>query len=378
MAIVAHPTELSRFQQNKFVKLFLAPCPYWQGFLFHLTMIKNISKFFFLSLIVVAIFFGWIFFGSATNFSQEQKYLYVATGKLTKEEVIKSIIDSSLLKRTNYFQWLGTQWNLWPRLRPGKFEIKKGASLFSIVRKLRNNQQEEVNLVIKKIRTKKDFASLVGKKFETDSLKFLQFLSQNDSIKKYALDTNTIMTMVLPNTYSYYWSTTPTQILNKLFTQHKKFWTNERKQKATLLGLTKEQVYILASIVEEETLQNDEKSTISSVYLNRLKINMPLGADPTVKFAVGDFSIKRLLFGHINATASSPYNTYKNKGLPPGPICTPMPVTIDAVLNTKPTNYLFFCAKVNGKGYHAFATNETDHFKNAKAYQQWLNERQIH
>lgn len=341
-------------------------------------MIKKISALFFLLLTVTCIYFAWIFFGSATDFSQEQKYLYIYTGKAGKEEVLKSIIDNSLLKNTKWFLWLGNQWKVWPRLRPGKFEIKKGASLFSIARKLKNNQQEEVNLVIKKFRTKKDFASLVGKKFETDSASFLYFISQNDSVKKYALDTFTIVTLVLPNTYSYYWSTTPTQILNKLSAQHKKFWTEERKEKANQIGLTKEQVYILASIVEEETLQNDEKSTISSVYVNRLKKNMPLGADPTVKFAIGDFTIKRLLFKHINSTAASPYNTYKNKGLPPGPICTPMPVTIDAVLNTKKTDYLFFCAKVNGNGYHAFATNETDHYKNAKAYQQWLNERQIH
>ncbi len=341
-------------------------------------MIKNIGKLVFFFIVVIVIYFSWIFFGPATNFSEEQKYLYVSTGKSTKEEVIKSIDGNSLLKNIKWFQWLGNQWKIWPRLRSGKFEIKKGASLFSIARKLKNNQQEQVNLVIKKLRTKNDFASLVGKKFETDSVSFFQFISQNDSLKNYGLDTNTIMTLVLPNTYSYFWSTTPTKILNKLSAQHKKYWTEERKQKAAKLGLTKEQVYILASIVEEETLQNDEKSTISSVYLNRLKKNMPLGADPTVKFAVGDFTIKRLLFGHINSTAASPYNTYKNKGLPPGPICTPMPVTIDAVLDTKTTEYLFFCAKVNGKGYHAFATNETDHFKNAKAYQQWLNERQIH
>jgi UPF0755 protein len=147
----------------------------------------------------------------------------------------------------------------------------------------------------------------------------------------------------------------------------------ERKQKAQSLGLTPEEVQVIASIVEEETIRHDEKSTIASVYLNRLKSGMNLGADPTIKFAVGDFTLKRILFSHINATASSPYNTYKNKGLPPGPICTPSEITIDAVLNPKQTDYLFFCAKVNGNGYHAFASNETEHFKNAKTYQHWLD-----
>jgi UPF0755 protein len=227
------------------------------------------------------------------------------------------------------------------------------------------------------LRTKKDFAQLVGRRLETDEERFLEFINNNDSVKQFDLDTNTIMSLVIPDTYSYYWSTSPKKILLKLQQQHDKFWTAERKNKASSLGLTTEQVYTLASIVEEETLRNDEKPLISSVYLNRLKGNMNLGADPTVKFAVGDFSLKRIYFKHINETASNPYNTYKNKGLPPGPICTPQTVTIDAVLNTIPSKYLFFCAKPNGNGYHAFAENETEHFKNARIYQNWLNANKI-
>jgi UPF0755 protein len=281
--------------------------------------------------------------------------------------------DSGFLKNPGLFETVAGRLNVWERLRPGKYEIEKGSSLFTLARKLRNGSQTSVNLVITKLRTRHDLAALIGRKLETDSAMMMSYLVSNDSLRKYNLDTNTVMTAVFPNTYSLLWNSGPQRIFRKLDEQRTKFWTAERKQKATALGLTPAQVHALASIVEEETLRNDEKPIIASVYLNRLNKGMNLGADPTVKFAVGDFSIKRVLFGHINSTASSPYNTYRNKGLPPGPICTPSEKTIDAVLNAAQTDYLFFCAKPNGNGYHAFASNETDHFKNARIYQQWLD-----
>lgn len=324
-----------------------------------------------------AIYFAWLFFAPASAYDGNNPYLYIRTGNTSKEAVLQSLKDSSLINHIGAFEWLGNRFNIWENIRPGKFEISNNESVFSLARKLRNNSQQQVNLTITKLRTKSDFAQLAGRKFETNAESFLAFLNSPDSVKHFGLDTNTIMTLIIPDTYSYYWSTSPKRILQKLQQQHQKFWTAERKNKAMALGLTPEQVYVLASIVEEETLRNDEKPIISSVYLNRLKKGMYLGADPTVKFAVGDFTLKRIYFGHINSTASNPYNTYKNKGLPPGPICTPQSVTIDAVLNTKPTNYLFFCAKPNGNGYHAFADNETDHFRNAKAYQDWLNQNKI-
>jgi UPF0755 protein len=181
----------------------------------------------------------------------------------------------------------------------------------------------------------------------------------------------------MPETYTYFWNVKPAAILQKMKRHYDQFWNDERKQKARQLGLTPLQVSILASIIEEETIRHDEKPLIASVYLNRLRKDMFLGADPTVKYAVGDFSIKRVLLIHINSTAGSPYNTYKNKGLPPGPICTPSGTTIDAVLNAKNTPYLFFCAKPNGNGYHVFAETGQEHLENARAYQKWLDENMI-
>ncbi|TWI85424.1 UPF0755 protein [Lacibacter cauensis] len=334
---------------------------------------KKILGYSLLILLVVALFFAWRVAGSATNFSESRKFLYIHTGAASEKAVMQTLQDSGFLKHPGMFNWLASKLKVWERLRPGKYEIEKGASILTLARKLRNGSQSPVNLVITKLRTRNDFAGLVGRKFESDSTAMLHFMQSNDSLKKFNLDTNTVMTAVFPNTYSLLWNSEPQKIFRKLNEQRTKFWTDERKQKAKQLGLTPEQVYVLASIVEEETLRNDEKPTVASVYLNRLNRGMNLGADPTIKFAVGDFSIKRVLFGHINSTASSPYNTYKNKGLPPGPICTPSETTIDAVLNAAKTDYLFFCAKPNGNGYHAFASNDIEHAKNAKAYQQWLD-----
>lgn len=334
---------------------------------------KKVIGYSFFLLSLVALFFAWKFLGSATAFNESKKYLYIYTGNANQKTVMQSLKDSGFLKNPGLFEMVAGRLDVWKRLRPGKYEIEKGSSLLTLARKLRNGSQTPVNLVITKLRTRKDLAALIGRKFETDSATMYAYLINNDSLQKFGLDTNTVMTSVFPNTYSLLWNSGPQRIFRKLHEQCTKFWTAERKQKAASLGLTPEQVHTMASIVEEETLRNDEKPTIASVYLNRLKKDMNLGADPTVKFAIGDFTIKRLLFGHINSTASSPYNTYRNRGLPPGPICTPSETTIDAVLNAASTDYLFFCAKPNGNGYHAFASNETDHFKNAKAYQQWLD-----
>jgi UPF0755 protein len=335
---------------------------------------KRIFQILALVFLFIILYTAWIFFAPATTFKQPKQYLYLKTGQTDKESVLQSIHEQTPLKHPYWFQWLAGKLNLWQRIKPGKYEIKKGSSIFSVVRMLRNNRQVTVNLVITKLRTKNDLAGLIGRKFECDSVWVLQFLQSQDSVKLFDQDTNTVMSMVLPDTYTFYWATTPRRIFEKLKKQHDRFWNTERTQKAKQIELTTQEVYTLASIVEEETLQNDEKSLIASVYLNRLKKGMNLGADPTIKFAVGDFTIKRVLLSHINSSAANPYNTYKNKGLPPGPICTPTANTIDAVLNVKPTNYLYFCAKPNSNGHHAFAQTGEEHLKNAKLYQQWLNE----
>jgi UPF0755 protein len=236
---------------------------------------------------------------------------------------------------------------------------------------LRNGRQSPVNLTITKVRTKENLASLIGKKFEVDSAAVMGFLNNPDTLRRYQLDTNTVMTTVFPNTYTYLWTTPVNGIFKKLFAEYKKVWTEERKRKADSMGLSQTQAYILASIIEEETNNNQEKGLIASVYLNRLAKNMNLGADPTVKFALRNFALKRIYEKHL--AIESPYNTYRKKGLPPGPICTPSLTTLDLVLNAPKTDYLFFVAKKDFTQGHVFTSNYQEHLKYAREYQQALN-----
>lgn len=321
--------------------------------------------------LIVMILVGRFFF-SNTIFSEKAKYLYIYTGRATKEAVMTSITGENMLRNPRSFVFLAQQMDVWKTIRPGRYEIKKGMSLFEIARMLRNGRQSPVNLVITKIRTKENLAALVGKKFEIDSAQFISFLNNNDSLKKYNLDSNSVMTTIFPNTYTYLWTTGAPGIYRKLYAEYKKVWTDERKQKAESQNLTPTTAYILASIIEEETTYNEEKGLMASVYINRLAKNINLGADPTVKFALRNFALKRIYEKHL--AIESPYNTYRNKGLPPGPICTPSLRTLDEVLNAPKTNYLFFVAKKDFSQGHVFTSNYREHLRYAREYQQALNQ----
>lgn len=236
---------------------------------------------------------------------------------------------------------------------------------------LRSGKQVPVNLVITKLRTKEDLAKKISGNFEVDSLTVINFLNNSDSLQTFNVDTNTVMTDVIPNTYTYTWNTPVKNIFKKLYIEEQNFWNKERLEKAQRLQLTPKQIYTLASIVEEETNKQDDKGKIASVYINRLRKGMKLAADPTVKFAMRDFGLKRIYHKHLEYV--SPYNTYLNTGLPPGPICTPSIKTIDAVLDSPQTDYLFFVARADFSGYSNFASTYEQHQVYAKAYQQALD-----
>ena len=322
-------------------------------------------------IILIGLFTGWKLFGPTTSFDAPVKYLYIPGKNATKENILSQLEKDSMVSSIRSFSWLAARMNYWKQIKPCKYKISSGNSVFNIVRLLRNGQQSPVNLVITKIRTKEDLASLTGRKFECDSLSMIDYLNNPDSLAKYQLDSNTVMTAVFPNTYTFFWNTTPGKIFNKLIRQYNAFWTDERRKLATDKGLSPQTAYILASIIEEETNKNDEKGNIASVYLNRMQKGMRLGADPTVKFALRDFSLKRIYNKHLSV--ESPYNTYKVTGLPPGPICTPSTNTIEAVLRSPITDYLYFVAKSDFSGYHTFASTYEQHLKFAKEYQTALN-----
>lgn len=322
--------------------------------------------------LIVGLFVGWRFFMSNTNFSEKAKFFYIRTGHANYQDVYKSFVDSNFVKNPSSFHFLANRMEVWNKLRPGRYEVKKGMSLFDIAKMLRNGRQAPVNLVITKIRTKEQLAGIIGRRFESDSLSMIRFLTNKDSLKDFGLDSNTVMTSVFPNTYTYLWNSWPSEIFSKLHAEYKKVWTQERVQLARKHGLTPSTAYILASIIEEETNIKEDKGNMASVYMNRINRGIRLGADPTVKYALRDFSLKRIYEKHTSV--ESPYNTYRVYGLPPGPICTPSLETLDEVLHSPTTNYLFFVAKSDFSQRHVFTETYSDHLKYAREYHKALDQ----
>jgi UPF0755 protein len=323
-------------------------------------------------IVLIAGFTAWKFFGPAV-LAPEKKFFYVSTGE-TYEGVKSGLNEQKIISGVTWFNWAAKMIN-YQNIKPGRYEIKNGMSLVSLARMLKNGQQTPVNFVITKIRTKEVLATRIGNAFECDSLQMINFLNSPDSLKEYGLDTNTVMVAAMPFTYTIKWNTTAGKIFQQFYTAYKTFWTAERKQKADSLGISPIQASTLASIIDEETNAKTDKPNVASVYLNRIAKGMPLQADPTVKFAMKNFELKRILRGHLETV--SPYNTYINKGLPPGPICTPGIETIDAVLDSPRTDYIYFVASSAFDGTHIFTTNYADHMKYARVYQQELNKRNI-
>jgi UPF0755 protein len=312
---------------------------------------------------ILVLFAAWKVFGPSVT-APEDKFLYIKTGS-TFGQVKDELLSKNIISSTRWFDWTAGALKF-NTVRAGKYEIKKGMSLFELIRVLKNGRQTPVKLVITKLRLKEDFARKLGQQFEFDSLAAIQFLTNNDSLKAFGVDSNTVMATVMPNTYSFYWNSDPKMVYQKLYDHWKKFWNDERKKKANDIQLSPIEVSTLASIVDEEVNLKSEKEKISSVYLNRLHKNMNMQACPTIKYALRDFALTRIYQKHL--TVQSPYNTYINEGLPPGPVCTPQPETIDIVLNAPQTDYLYFVANSDFSGTHIYTTNYDDHLKFAKKF----------
>lgn len=316
-------------------------------------------------------FLAWKIFGPTVS-APEGKYFYIHTGE-TYAEVKAGLLDRKIISGDFFFDRMAKQLKYPNAVKPGRYEIKNSMSLFGLLRMLRSGKQSPVSLIITKLRTKEDLAQKVGNSFECDSLSFIRMLNNDDTLRKYGLDSNTAMTAVIPNTYSILWNTSPARIFKKLVTEKEKFWNADRLKKADALNMTPDQVYTMASIVEEETNKEEDKGNIASVYINRIRSGQRLEADPTIKFALRNFGLKRIRSSHINDAKGSPYNTYFVAGLPPGPICTPSSKTIDAVLNAPSTNYLFFVARPDRSGLSNFTNAYQEHLINAKNYQRFLD-----
>ena len=312
-------------------------------------------------------------FRSNTNKQFEQGYLYIPTGS-NLDDVVAIIKAQQILNNTESFKWVASKMNF-KNIKPGKYKITKGLSNIELVRLLRSGKQEPIKLTFQNIRLKTDFAGYIGKNFEIDSLAFLNMLDSIDLVRQYGFDEETIFCMFIPNTYELYWNTSKEKFFERMQKEYIKFWNTERLAQAKAIGLSPVQVSILASIVDQEALLNREMVRIAGVYMNRLNRGIKLEADPTVIFANGDFTVKRVLYKLLQK--DSPYNTYKYIGLPPGPICMPSVAAIDAVLHFEKHNYIYFCAKEDFSGLHNFASNVTEHQMNARKFQQALNNKGI-
>ena len=302
-------------------------------------------------------------------------YLYIPTGA-TMEQVLDSLRQLKALKVESRFIHAAEGKKYAGNIRPGRYKLTNGMSNADLLHKLTRGLQEPVRLTLSgNIRTNERLAMLLSRTVEADSATILHLLNDPTITADNGFTPATIMGMFIPNTYEVYWNISPESLIRRMKREYDNFWTNTRKTKAETLNLTPQQVTALAAIVYEESSKNDEMPRIAGVYINRLKKKMTLDADPTLKFAVGDFTIRRVLNRH--KLIDSPYNTYKYAGLPPGPICVPPPVAIDAVLNYERHDYLYFCARPDLSGYHNFAKTLSQHNQNARNYHEMLNRNRI-
>ncbi|MCA5006073.1 endolytic transglycosylase MltG [Sphingobacterium bovistauri] len=327
-------------------------------------------------ILCVSLIVGWkvyqVFLGASVT--ETQKYLYIHTND-TYENVLRRIRTENIVKDADEFDYVAKAMSYPSAVKAGKYRLQKGMSNRRLVGDLRGGYQEPVSLRFSNIRLKENFAGFLGRNFEQDSLQFISLLNNEAEAEKYGFTKDNFYTMFIPNTYQIYWNTSADKVIERFHEEYKKFWTAERLEKAKAQNFTPVDASILASIVRGEALHNDEMPMIAGLYLNRLKKGMLLQADPTVIFANNDFTIRRVLNKHL--TIDNPYNTYKFKGLPPGPINMPPIVAIDAVLNPSAHKYIYMCAKEDFSGYHAFAETVSEHLVNARKFQKALDERNI-
>lgn len=330
--------------------------------------IRTILKIFILSaalLIAIFIYAGYrVLF--ADNTTSNSGYLYLKEST-NFDIVADSLSSKSYVKSINNLKIAARLEKSGPAVKPGRYRIKPGMNNRELIRMFKLGLQTPLNLTISgNIRTMERLAAIISSKISSDSSEVLNVLTNSKLIDSLGFNKFTFPGMFIQNTYEIYWTTKPEEIVLRLKKEYDKFWNDSRKERAQQIGLTPIEVITLASIVAMEGNIKDEHPVIAGVYINRIKNGIPLQADPTIKFALNDPALKRILYKHLEV--ESPYNTYKNRGLPPGPIVIPAPSVIDSVLNYKKHKYLYFCARPTLDGSHSFAETQSEHNRNARAY----------
>ena len=305
----------------------------------------------------------------------EKEYIYIPTNA-DFNTVVNKLSENGLLINVNSFKWLAKQKQYDINIKPGKYRINRKLNNNELINLLRSGQQDPINVTFNNVRNIEQLASNISLQIEADSTCIIEAIYDTNFLNKYSMNIENIACLFIPNTYQFYWNTSAEQFLQRMVREYNSFWNSERKSKLKEIGLSPSEVSILASIVEkEQNIKLDERPIIAGLYLNRIRKNMKLESDPTLIYAIGDFSINRVL--NKDKKIESPYNTYKYKGLPPGPICIPSINAIDAVLNSVSHKFIFMCAKEDFSGYHNFAKTYTKHLINARRYQKALNKMKI-
>ncbi|OAD44563.1 endolytic transglycosylase MltG [Polaribacter atrinae] len=327
-----------------------------------------------------------IFIGGIIGYQYYQKIFGKSITKDTELFIYSSdsLIDvkekiSDFSKNTNTFLLVAAKKNL-SKPKPGRYILKEGMSNNELVNLLRSGNQTPIKLSFNNQDTLEKLAGRIAEQLEADSISLLNSFKDKDFLSKNNLTEKSVLQIFVPNSYQFYWTTSAENFRDKIFVEYNRFWNKSRLQKAKALELSKEEVITLASIVQKETAKNIERPIVAGLYLNRLKKGWPLQADPTIIYSIKevkgqDYVVKRVLTADLEI--NSPYNTYKNKGLPPTLISMPDISSIDGVLNAEKHNYFYMCASVEKLGYHAFAKTLSQHNRNAAKYHQWMNKQSI-
>ncbi|MGB3618616.1 MAG: endolytic transglycosylase MltG [Catalinimonas sp.] len=321
-------------------------------------------------LVVSFSFYGYqVLFTPNVLVEQEERVLYVPPGA-TYRDVLDTLQRARFIQDPLSFSFVAKVAGYQDNVKPGAYLLKPDMTNKEAVWLLRSGAQTPVELTFNNVRLRRDLARKLSNYVVADSTEILRMLRDPAVAKRYGFDTTNFVGMFLPNTYEVYWTTTAEQLFDRMHQEWERYWNEARRAQAAAHGLTPQEVTTLAAIVQEETNKADEMPRVAGVYLNRLRDGWPLQADPTLKYAVGDFTIKRVL--NVHKEVDSPYNTYMYPGLPPGPISLPSTRAIGAVLNAETHNYMYFCARADFSGYHAFAKTLHEHNRNAAVYQRAL------
>lgn len=314
----------------------------------------------------------WVAIMKPNTWTQEnaETSIYIPTGS-TFDDLRGILYSNGVVVNRRTFEWLAGKKNLESHVYPGRYVVSPGMNNNELINLFRSGNQTAVKLTFNNIRTNTEMAQVISRQLEVDSAEIVTLLTDSTFTRKYGFQPQTIISMFIPNTYEVYWNISGNDFMARMYTEYNNFWNATRLEKAENIGFTPAQISTLASIIDKETSKDDEKAAIAGVYLNRLKYGWRLQADPTIIFAWGDFSIRRVL--NLHKQIDSPYNTYRYYGLPPGPICMPSISSIDAVLNREEHSYMYFCAKDDFSGYHVFASTNAEHNINADKYRRALD-----